>query len=276
MNDKVYCVAGRSMNLNDGIHAYALDLATGKILHELHLEADKEVKGECKDAVLPDVLVSDGTRVYMRGQRLQFGDTRDEPVKGRKFSGLTPNDGGLLDATWFNSNFWKYRTTSAQMLVFDEATAYGIMAQKKLISKSYSQDIFTLGSGYGVFAVDLNSKTSGRDRPLQRESPGRRKKGKTAAARKWQNRISVRAQAMILAGRHLCLAGAPDVAGRDDPWAAFKDRQGGILEVYSKSNGQKMSTYKLASTPIYDGMAAADGRLFISLKNGSIVCYGGK
>ena len=81
---------------------------------------------------------------------------------------------------------------------------------------------------------------------------------------------------MILVGGHLCLAGAPDVVSRDDPWAAFEDRKGGILEVYSKSDGSKTSAYKLASTPIYDGMAAADGKLYISLKNGSIVCYGGK
>ncbi len=275
MDDKVYCVAGRSMNLNGGMYAYELDLVTGKVLHELHLEADQEVKGECKDAVLPDILVNDGANVYMRGLRLQFGDTLQKPAKNRGFSGLRPNDGGLLDGTWFNSNFWKYRTASAQMLVFDEATVYGIMAQKKLVPKSYGQDIFTLGSGYSIFAVDLNAKSAERKEPVQGKSTGR-KKGKTAAAKKWQSTSSVRAQAMILAGRYLCLAGAPDVVSRDDSWAAFDDHEGGMLEVYSKSHGKKTSAYKLASTPIYDGMAAANGKLFISLENGSIVCYGGK
>jgi len=33
---------------------------------------------------------------------------------------------------------------------------------------------------------------------------------------------------------------------------------------------------KLDSIPIFDGMAAADGKLFLSLKNGELACYGGK
>jgi hypothetical protein len=125
-----------------------------------------------------------------------------------------------------------------------------------------------------MFAVDLDSRLSGKDKLERDKSKEGKKKGKKADIRTWQKRISVRAQAMILVGRHLCIGGAPDVASPDDSWAAFEDCEGGILEVYSKDDGEQISTYKLTSAPIYDGMAAAEGKLFITLKNGTIVCYG--
>ena len=37
-----------------------------------------------------------------------------------------------------------------------------------------------------------------------------------------------------------------------------------------------MAEYTLQSTPIYDGMAAAGGDLFITLRDGSVVCLSGE
>ena len=94
----------------------------------------------------------------------------------------------------------------------------------------------------------------------------------------WEERVKlltpyqVNAQAMALTDSHLFVAGAPDVVEQNDPWGAYADRKGGVLEVYSKEDGKKVATYRLASTPIYDGLAAARGRVFISTRNGSIVC----
>ena len=45
------------------------------------------------------------------------------------------------------------------------------------------------------------------------------------------------------------------------------------LDVRLGQSHKKMSDRKLASPPVFDGMIAADGKLFISLDNGSVVCY---
>jgi len=268
MDDRVYCVAGRSMHLNSGLYAYALDVNTGEILQQAHLTADTQPKGEVKGAVLPDILVSDGSSIYMRTMRLPPGNISEYHVE-EEGTYLAANDGGLLDDTWFNSTFWVYWKNRAQMLVFDERTVYGVKAYEKFVTKSYPHDIFTPGEGYRLFAAGVGTGTA-RASGNPRNGANR----KSAPSVKWEERISVRAQAMVLAERHLYLAGAPDIVDESDPWAAFENRKGGMLMVYSKENGKRLGAHQLTSAPVYDGMAAADGRVYLSLKNGTIVCYG--
>jgi hypothetical protein len=49
-----------------------------------------------------------------------------------------------------------------------------------------------------------------------------------------------------------------------------------FLQIYSASSGQKLAEYELPFMAVWDGMAAANGKLYISLKNGTIVCKGAK
>ena len=46
------------------------------------------------------------------------------------------------------------------------------------------------------------------------------------------------------------------------------------LRVMSTADGKQSAKYKLDCEPVFDGMAAAYGRLYIPLKNGKIVCMG--
>jgi hypothetical protein len=116
--------------------------------------------------------------------------------------------------------------------------------------------------------------------PAQPEKPaagkGKKKKKKSSSKVKslWEQTIPVRAEALVVAGGTLCLAGAPDVADKQDPWGAFENRKGGVLLLLSRTDGRKLAEKKLASAPVYDGMAAAGGRLFIALKNGTLACWG--
>lgn len=268
MDDCVYCVAGRSMHLNSGLYAYALDVSTGDVLQEVNLTADTSVKGEVKGAVLPDILVGDGDSIYMRTMRFPADDISGYQVEGPGRH-LAANDGGLLDDTWFNSAFWVYLKSRAQMLVFDDDTVYGIQAYEKFVTKSYPHDIFTPGKGYRLFAAGMKPGTAGTS-----GKPRKRGKGKTGPSIKWEGRTSVRARAMVVTDGHLCLAGTPDIVDENDPWAAFEGRKGGVLEVYSNVDGKKLREYPLESPPVYDGMAAANGRVYLSLDSGGIVCYG--
>lgn len=55
---------------------------------------------------------------------------------------------------------------------------------------------------------------------------------------------------------------------------AWKAGWSSLLVVASKKDGKELARYGLADVPTWDGMSAADGKLFISLKNGSVVCLG--
>ncbi|MBC8869697.1 MAG: PQQ-binding-like beta-propeller repeat protein [Planctomycetes bacterium] len=268
MDDRVYCVAGRSMHLNSGLYAYALDGNTGEVLQQVNMAADTSIKGEVKGAVLPDILVSDGNAIHMRTMRFSPKDITDFEAEGAGRY-LAANDGGLLDDTWFNSAFWTYLKSRAQMLVFDDNTVYGIQAYEKFVTKSYPHDIYTPGKGYRVFAADMKTGA-----PNKSGKPRRRAKGKAGPSIKWDGRTSLRAQAMVVTDQHLYLAGAPDMVDENDPYGAFENRKGGVLEVCSKEDGKRLCGYPLKSLPVYDGMAAANGRIYLSLEDGHLVCYG--
>jgi len=47
-----------------------------------------------------------------------------------------------------------------------------------------------------------------------------------------------------------------------------------VLRVYSAEHGRRISEYTLESEPVWDGAAAANGKLFLSLKSGKVVCLG--
>jgi len=86
----------------------------------------------------------------------------------------------------------------------------------------------------------------------------------------------MRIRAMVKAGDTLFVAGAPDVFDPKVPYAAFEGRKGAVLRGVSAVDGKKLSEYKLDSPPVFDGMIATNGRLFISTRDGWLLCMGKK
>ena len=94
---------------------------------------------------------------------------------------------------------------------------------------------------------------------------------------------------MVLAGRTLFVAGPQDMPGEFQafykPGAAenrsapakqdsvLEGRQGAVLYAVSASDGRKPAEYKLDSPPVWDGMAAANGRLYLATKSGKVLCF---
>jgi len=92
----------------------------------------------------------------------------------------------------------------------------------------------------------------------------------------WQFFLPIRIRAMVKTESVLFVAGAPDILDSTDPLAAFEDRRGAILAAVSPSEGKEMARVKLESPPVFDGMIAAYGRLFLSLRNGKVICLAGE
>ena len=79
---------------------------------------------------------------------------------------------------------------------------------------------------------------------------------------------------MVLAGGKLFVAGPPNKVPLKDPYAAFEGRLGSTFCEFSTADGSKISEIKLKTTPIFDGLTAAQGRLYLVTTDGSIICLG--
>lgn len=267
-----YFAAGRSSFLDGGIHIYAVDPKTGKVLRRNRVYSPDAETGdmvECKLpydmpatalGALPDVLVGDGERVFMRHLEFDPDDLGDRGasatgVAAKKQRGYPAVGGhlmsvaGLLDNNWFNQTYWTVDGQAhSKLLVFDANAAYGV---KPFAGNArHSRAIFRPGSkGYTLFA---------NERPQHQK--------------RWSIQVPVRVQAMAVAGSTLFVAGTPDIVDPEDPWAAFEGRKGGVLWAVSTADGKKLAEHRLDSPPVFDGMAAAQGRLYISTTDGSVVC----
>ena len=216
---------------------------------------------------------------------------------------------GLLDDSWYNRTFWMYAKRwpgfqlanqapkAGQLLVVDDEKTYAVRVFYR--RNVHSPMFFPGKEGYLVFA-DVNT-----NEPQIVGEPGSRKPiewlpqsdysiGRSAKTRKlgseafgldkmigytraeppvWKQWLPVRVRAMVKAGDTLFVAGAPDVLDAEDPYAAFEARRGAQVVALSAEDGTKLSEETpLASPPVFDGMIAAGGRLFASLRDGSVVC----
>ena len=78
---------------------------------------------------------------------------------------------------------------------------------------------------------------------------------------------------MVVAGETLFFAGPPDIIDKDDPYGAFEGRKGGQLWAVSTTDGRKIAEYELDAPPAFDGLIAAQERLYITTVDGRVSCW---
>ena len=281
-----YFAAGRSTYLDGGITLYGLDAATGEKRHETRHAVDHDKDGASTFAMagtVGDVLTADGKWIYLKDIKFDRKLVRQKS-RGRHLYA----DSGLTDDQWFYRSFWKlgyggldkpirlpwsYRKYNmtvpfGQLLVFDEKSTWGLQTKFPSGIKGYKP---------GFWAVKLfrtpntpfdPGKASGSD---VNDKPGWPPPIKYA----WETDLPFQARAMVMDRRSVFVAGWPDVVRAKDPYAAVEGRAGGLLWVFSR-DGKKRAEHALASSPVFDGMAAAGGRLYVAMKNGSVACLGAR
>jgi hypothetical protein len=191
--------------------------------------------------------------------------------------------GGFLDDSWFNRTFWMYADTwpgyylahrgakTGHLLVVGPEKTYAVQAYP---SRNLQSPLFTPGTrGYLLFA-DTNDHQPVLDHRTRGTTKGWGfTRGKPPV---WHDWVPVRIRAMVLAGKRLFVAGPPDVVDPDDPMAAFEGRKGAVLHARSAADGKVLAERKLDAPPVFDGLIAAAGRLFMCTTNGRVVCLGEK
>jgi outer membrane protein assembly factor BamB len=199
----------------------------------------------------------------------------------RKMGRHVLSTSGFLDDSWFNRTFWMYSDTwpgfyiahraskTGQLLVVGPEKTYAVQAYP---SRNLQSPLFTpAAEGYLLFADDNDNE------PVIPDYTRGVPKGIGFTRSRppvWHNWVPVRIRAMVLAGEILFVTGPPDVIDPDEPMASFEGGKGGLLRAVSASDGKKLAEYKLESPPVFDGMIAASGRLFISTRDGRLLCMG--
>ena len=82
--------------------------------------------------------------------------------------------------------------------------------------------------------------------------------------------MKIRVRAMVLANDVLFTTGPRAETGI---WSLDHEKdEGAIVMAVSASDGSELAQCRLESSPVFDGMAAAYGRLYISTEDGAVLC----
>jgi len=119
-------------------------------------------------------------------------------------------------------------------------------------------------------------------------SDRRRGRSKSAVAYRWTRDVPMMVRAMVLAGRTLFVAGPEDLLDEEEAFqkyplpaaqkqlaaqkAALAGERGALLHAVDADTGRTLAELRLDSPPVFDGMSAAGGRLFLSTTDGRVIC----
>ena len=226
-----------------------------------------------------DVLVSDGTSIFLRQLRFDRKCVRQKKM-GRHLLSTTR----LLDGAENHRSHWvlgtgdfsrtpvayswianraggaygaKLSVPYGLMLTYDARTVWGVRRPGRGGT-----------GGYTLFA-QANTPFS----PARKHLPDfRPKKSNTTPPMKWSVRIPLRPRAVMRAGDMIFLAGMSATPVSGDPHATFEGRVGGMLRTVSAVDGKPLAQRKLTSPPVWDGLAAAGGRMFMATMDGRVIC----
>lgn len=116
--------------------------------------------------------------------------------------------------------------------------------------------------------------------------------GNSLVKPKWTQDVPIYVRGMVLSGFRLFIVGPPDIIDEESTFqkltekapevqellarqdAVLEGTEGALLIAVNAATGEEESRVVLKSLPAWDGMAGANGRLFLSTLDGKVVCFG--
>ena len=267
LDGNVYAAAGRSSFLDGGIFLYCLDPATGELINsraafgpfaeETGFPIATKPTGAAGRQILfaPDddvdgfkngVLVSDGSSIYLRHAAFDKNLANAQTVNNR----LIPLQ-GFLDRRIqhrtgfiFNTQYQWWHKGVKDIMISDGEETYAVAGFPSVHNHSY-------------FDPRTNAYTlEGKD---------------------WRVPLPINGRAMVKAGDVIFVAGEPmkfETPSWETYTAAYNGELGGKILALSAADGTLLKEYNLPSAVAWDSIAVANGRLYISLSDGSVLCLG--
>lgn len=336
-DNKLYCIAGRSMFLDGGIRMLILNPETGELLYENVMdnkdpESGKPLQeflmGKHMPVAMPDILSSDSEYIYMKsqtftknGRRVRIAPQRPDEQYGQEVHLFAPIS--FLDDSWHQRTYWIYgrvagegwaefqlppkRVPYGRIMCVDDSNAYSFGRDPELLcNTSVSEYRLFSAAKYperkvGIPSLEGRRWPSGRyptkpERRLAAHTVDWKELAKqpmsklTALKYNWINEApEILAKAMVLTNDLLYIAGPRDTADEKRLWGLSNEKEyqqkmhkqvewlngkhGCFLQVVSKENGLTQSSYHLDHMPVFDGLIASEGKLYMSTTEGSIICY---
>jgi hypothetical protein len=211
---------------------------------------------------------------------------------------------------WFQAGRY---APAGRLLVLDEATVYGYGRKPEyfkwstpleyhIFASSKSPELENIQDPHAKTAVISQPQPTRRTNPRasQRRTAMQAKKAKSGSSgnvnikigHDWSKDFDLNVQAMLLAGDVIFAAGTPDITDEEYTIenyndkkvqadlkaqdAAFLGAKGAMLRAVSTKDGSKLAEYELDQLPVWDGMAAADGNLYMATQDGKVTCFAGK
>ncbi|KPK46549.1 MAG: hypothetical protein AMK72_09650 [Planctomycetes bacterium SM23_25] len=306
----LYCVAGRSTYIDGGLVLYRLDPLTGKELSrtrvcELDPNTDKQLAGEGRfdmQGATTDILSGDGELVFLKQLSFDASGKRTTQTRPHLFAAT-----GLLGEEWFVRSYWLLGTNvgtgwggwanvarqvpAGRILCFTEDRVYGYgRVTVSSGATGHKADAYHLFCRQRRAALPTsteakaNSGGKAKRKARSRRAKARRRPAPKLAPPVWADTKALTVRAMVLAANKLVIAGPPDLGRKQakvlafvnegDALAAFTGQKGVLLQVRSAADGRKLSEQPLSAMPVFDGMSAAGRRIFLSLQDGAVQCWG--
>jgi outer membrane protein assembly factor BamB len=291
-NDTLYATAGRSTYLDGGIVLYRLDPATGRELSKTtlcHLDPDTgdQLVPEARfnmEGTTADILSGDGELVFLKYFTFDRAGNRTETTRPHLFS-IT----SLLGEDWFVRTYWivgqdmpgagwggwanaANTFPSGRILSFNGDTVYGYGREKPA-----GGPVGHRADTYRLFGVNRTSEAVPAANQARREPSSR-------AEPLWTDPQSLIVRAMALGKDRLAVAGPRDLGEKDpdllafknepEARAAFEGEKGVYLRIVNAADGSTISESELRAMPVFDGLSAANGRLYLSTLDGKVLCLG--
>jgi outer membrane protein assembly factor BamB len=319
----VYCIVGRSMFLDGGLRLLTLDAASGRLLGERVLDERDPASGDNLQKYvevrnmpvgLPDILSSDGKRLYMRSQVMDLEGNRTKDsltqAKGSDANRAAVQQGdeahlfsptGFLDDTWWHRSYWVYGRSfaegaggwhqagkvapSGRILAVDDDSVYGF-GRKPFYYQWRTPLEYHLFATPRVPEIVKDRATVEIARRNQKQRPMTQH-----PQYHWSRPVPMLVRALVKAGDKLFIAGPPDVLDEEEAFrrvpdpnvdaklaaqeAAMVGANGALLWAVSASTGERLAEQKLDRLPLFDGLVAAQGRLYLVTEDGVVMCYQG-
>jgi hypothetical protein len=227
--------------------------------------------------------------------RLYFAETSDEAVAERFKNGselgrdprlvLTFDDGTARDFSTYRNN----GTMEGGILVdghIGKAMRFTSQGAKKAGAEANN------AKKKATRAAATESNASAPTPPTANQTASNQAQGNSFVKPKWTSDVPIYVRAMVLSGNKLFIAGPLDIIDEEKTFKQLSERDPEVQSLLAKQDDAMEGKFSgklltvdcdsstveseidLGTLPAWDGMAGANGSLFLSTTDGQLICFG--